>query len=690
MKQKLVTVALFGAIAFPIAAYAETPSLEEVVVTATRFNDKATDKPINVTVITREDIRRSSARTLPELLSEQPGIAMRDFFGNNAASATVDMRGSGAAAGQNTLILLDGRRITDPDLSGVQWSAIPFTSIERIEILRGSGAVMYGDGATSGVINIITRTPAHAGGSGQVNVRSGSYNTNEAQASGGYFSGVAGVDMTASRLGSGGYRANNRNDQTNAQANMRWLNEAGELGFKLGMDSQTIRLPGARTVQPSAGIDQVTSDPRGTSTPFDYASRDESQLALDWQQTLGAIDLNVGLANRNKNQKSYFDFSGFPNYRDGDLHVASLTPRVRIPHELGGDSSLVMGVDLHHWNYDQRISNAAANIGQPINRIGMSQQNDAWYMQNTTRLSTSTTLLSGVRNERIAMNGNDSFNPAAPGAAFGSAAPAGSFSAAENAYDLGLRHQLESGVALNGKIGRSFRFANVDEIYESGPAFTNQFQFLRPQTADGIELGMDKKTQSANWRAAFFRSKVRNEIHLDPFSTGVGNTNLPPSLRQGMELDGKWQAWPQVSLNAGYSYTDARFLAGILPGSVFTQTNVDIAGKHVPLVADNKANLGASWSMTEQTRLNAALAYVGSQFMENDEANTFGTKIPSYTLADLKLVHEIKNWQFNASVNNLFDRKYFNYAVSSVSTPGKYNAYTLPGRTFFVELSYTQ
>jgi iron complex outermembrane receptor protein len=154
MKQKQLLVALLCAIT-PFA-HAATDSLNEVVVTATRFKDKSADKPVNMTVITREDIQHSSARTLPELLSIQAGISTRDIFGNNAASASVDIRGFGAAAGQNTLILLDGRSITDPDLSGVQWSAIPFASIERIEIMRGSGAVLYGDGASSGVINIIT------------------------------------------------------------------------------------------------------------------------------------------------------------------------------------------------------------------------------------------------------------------------------------------------------------------------------------------------------------------------------------------------------------------------------------------------------------------------------------------------------------------------------------------------------
>lgn len=674
MKRKFILAASLVA-ATPLAQ-AATEILDEVVVTATRFEDKSTNKPVNVTVITREDIRQSSARTLPELLSTQAGISTRDLFGNNAASASVDMRGFGAASGQNTLILLDGRRITDPDLSGVQWPAIPFAAIERIEIVRGSGAVLYGDGASSGVINIITRTPSKQGGNGALSVRGGSYGTGEAQASGGYFNGSAGIDMTASKYGSQGYRNNNRNDQTNAQANLRWLTEAGELAFKVGMDEQSIRLPGGRLVQPALGIDLVSTDPRGAATPLDYASRDGNQLALEWQQNLAGADVNLGIARRSKNQKSYFDFGGFPEYRDGDLTVNSFTPRVRVPYGLGGESSLVVGVDVHRWDYTQHISNSPANINQPINRIAMTQHNDAWYVQNTTHLSGSTTMLAGFRSERVSMNGTDVYDGAAPGAFFGSAAPAGSFAATKRAHELGLRHQLDSGLAVNGKIGRSFRFANVDEIYEFSPSFTHQFQFLRPQTVAGRELWLDQKSQSGSWRAAAFSNKVYDEIHLDPFGTGVGNTNLPSSRRQGVELDGKWQALADVMLNAAYTYTDARFISGTWEG------------KRVPLVANRKASMGASWAVSEQTRLNAAWSYVGSQFMENDEPNTLGMKIPAYSLVDLKLMHQVGALQVNASVNNLFDRKYFNYAVCSQFTAGKYSAYPLPGRTFYLGLNY--
>ena len=126
----------------------------------------------------------------------------------------------------------------------------------------------------------------------------------------------------------------------------------------------------------------------------------------------------------------------------------------------------------------------------------------------------------------------------------------------------------------------------------------------------------------------------------------------------------------------------------MLPGGAFTATNVVIAGKRVPLVPQHKANLGASWLFAPKTRLSAAVTYVGEQFMDNDEGNTLGVQIPAYVVADLKLAHQIGSWRMSAAVNNLFDRKYYNYAVRSQFVADRYNAYPLPERSAAVALEY--
>jgi iron complex outermembrane receptor protein len=692
LSRKGAACALSAAAWCAVAAEPPVTTGEPVIVTATRFEDRYLDKPVNATVITAEDIRRSTAKTVPDLLSEQAGIAIHDFFGNNAAATSVDLRGFGVTGPQNTLILLDGRRLSDNDLSGVQWSAIPLAAIERIEIVRGSGAVQFGDGATTGVINIITKSPAKIGNLAVVQGRAGSYDTQEGQLYANYFSGNLGFNLIASGLRSDGYRENNTNHQNDLQAEVRLLTERGDASLKVGTDDQDLRLPGARTVQPSAGVNELETDRRGTSTPLDYARRTGNRATLDWRQETGVGEFNLGLGYRAKEQKSYFDFSGFPDYREANLDVWSVSPRMRFPQRLAGlPNTLVAGIDWYYWDYRLRVSNSQANIAQPFNTVHATQENSAIYLHNTTELTRRLTLVAGARGERYRIDASDIYDPAAPGSAFGSGAAPGSKDETEYAYELALRHQFAADWAAVGRIGQSYRFANVDEIYEfSGPPlFSREFQFLQPQTAQSYEASLERRTARSALRATLFQIDVDDEIHLDVFSTGIGNTNLPPSRRRGLELEAQQALGAALRLTGSYTYTDARFLEGVLPGSPFTQENVVIAGKTVPLVSRHKLNAGASWGFAPGTRVDAVVSYVSSQFMDNDEGNTFGVKIPAYTVADMKLAWEDRGWRLAATVNNLFGEKYYNYSVSSQSVPGRYNAYPLPERTFTMTAEYT-
>ena len=659
------------------------------MVTATRFPEKGRSAAPGVTVITAEDIRNSAAKTVPDILSQQAGINVRDLFGNNAASTTVDMRGFGASGTQNTLILIDGRRVSDVDLSGVQWAAVPLGAIDRIEIVRGSGAVLYGDGASSGVINIITRSPGTQKSGVSLEGRYGSYDTRELQLYGNLAGERAGFSMQAIDMASGGYRDNNHNRQHNLMADLYWLPGLGEITLKLAADRQGIRLPGARQIQPSANVNQFITDKRGAQTPLDYASRDGDRALLDWRVTTGFGEFNLSGGWRGKEQKSYFDFGGFPNYRIADLNVLSLTPRVKVTTPLAGHANtLIVGFDSYRWDYRLLVSNAPGNVTRPINTIEAQQQNSAFYLQDTLQLNERLSFTAGARRERLSIDATDRYNATAPGGAFGSGAPAGSQSESSNAYELGVRYQLGAQTSLHARTGSSFRFANVDELYETSAAFTNQFQFLRPQKARTHEVGYETRGAAGHVRAALYTMEVRDEIHLDAFSNGIGNTNLPPSRRRGLELDGQWLATKAVTLGAAYSYIDAQFREGVLPGSAFSQLNVQLAGRSVPLVPRNKLSVNAAWAISANTRLSAVANYVGAQFMDNDEGNTLGVKIPAYTVVDMKLSYRRGPWRAGLAVNNLLGKSYYNYAVRSQFVADRYNVYPLPERNFSVNVAY--
>jgi len=645
---------------------------DAVVITAPRFPEEVRRLPASVTVITGADIARSAARTLPELLAGEVGFTLKDFFGNNAASTSIDLRGYGVTGPQNTLILLDGRRLNDFDLSGVQWAAIPLAAIERVEVVRGSGAVLYGDAASAGIVNIVTRSPLTPGRRLEAFARAGSFDTLEGQLYGSQATPGFGINGSIYGYRSEGYRANNRNEQQNNTLNLRWAVARGSADLRFGTDRQDLRLPGGRFVQPSIGLDEYSSDPRGTNTPLDYASRDGVRAGVSLLQRVGAAEVSVGLDARDKDQRSYFDQGGFPSYRADRLGLVSFTPKVRVPME---KHTLVAGYDRHEWQYRSRRTDRAENLGRPTNRVSVEQVTQGLYLYDTIEVRKGMLATAGWRGERAEYAGDDVVDLGAP-ACFGcSAAPAVRQTQKQNAWELGVRHSFTSQWGGFARAGRSFRFVNAEEIYENDATFSAQFQLLRPQHARTLEGGAEWRAAGHAARATLFRSDVTDEIHLDPFTAGVGNTNLSPSRRQGVEFDVKTQVRATFGLSAAYAFTDAKFLEGTLQGA-------PIAGKTVPLVPRHKLNLGMAWDLAARTRLSGAFTALSEQVLDNDEANTFGHRIPAYYVADLKLAQRFGWGRLAATVNNLFDEKYYNYAVRSAFTPGRYAVYPLPGRSF--------
>ena len=135
---------------------APTFSLSTIVITPSRMDTTSLHVPGSISVITGEDIAASNAQTVIDILRTQSGLVIRDELGN-VNCATVDMRGFGEASKMNVLVLIDGRRVNEIDMSGADWTQISLNQVEQIEVSRGAASVLYGDNAVGGVINIRTK-----------------------------------------------------------------------------------------------------------------------------------------------------------------------------------------------------------------------------------------------------------------------------------------------------------------------------------------------------------------------------------------------------------------------------------------------------------------------------------------------------------------------------------------------------
>ena len=131
---------------------------EPVTTGATGVPQRASDVPVNMTILSADDIRRSAARTIPDLLRQIPGVNVRQ---NSQGHYDVGIRGYNQAYNERLLVLLDGRPVYQDFYGFVAWNAIPvaLNEIKQIEVIKGPNTALYGFNATSGVINIITYNP---------------------------------------------------------------------------------------------------------------------------------------------------------------------------------------------------------------------------------------------------------------------------------------------------------------------------------------------------------------------------------------------------------------------------------------------------------------------------------------------------------------------------------------------------
>ncbi|MCC7017194.1 MAG: TonB-dependent receptor [Rhodospirillales bacterium] len=643
--------------------------LPETVVTATRVGDGVTGA--STTVITAEEIERSPAATLQELLAREPGIQAQTLFGGGTGSRnTVDMRGFGAAATSNTLVLVNGRRLNDVDMAGVDYTAIPRGSIARIEITRGnSGAVLYGDGAVGGVINIVTKTGIDTKPGYRIDGGLGSYDYREGAASAVQVFGPVSVSIHANAVHADGYRHNNVNQQRNANVDVRYKLGAGSVYVNLSADDQHTGLPAGRLVTPTSS--ELIINRRGATTPRDFAEKNGFNATIGGTRMLADnIELVLDGGVRQKVQHSEFFTSGSEAAVDTTLLMLSLTPRFNIQHSLfGAPSKTTAGIDISHSNYN---SDRGLRAGvTPYNHADVDQLSFGVYIQENVALRPDTDFSAGIRFVSADMSAGTRRNASAPGGGDVNVGIPSNRTEEQYAAHLGLDHRLTEWLALFGRAGRSLRIPTVDERVSLAP-FATPIIDLRTQTSQDIEAGFRVNYDRFDFQSSAYVMKLKHELHFS--SATFSNVNLEPTRREGVETIVGYRITDAIKLKGGFAYTDAEFRSG------------SFKGKKVPLVSDWTGRVGVGWDVfPKMAALDFDVRYIGDRRFDNDQRNV-QPLIQDHTVVDLRIGGDIDWFRWSFSVLNLFDTDYFDYGIASTSVIGRYNAYPQPGRTFLARL----
>ena len=602
-------------------------TLDEIVVTATRQEEKISSVPANVTVVTETDIKNSTAYDIPDLLRSQVGVHVNDIAGNRR-SYTVDLRAFGETASLNTLVLVDGRRINQADLSGSDWALIPLDRVKKIEIIRGGrGSVLYGDNASGGVINIITKEGEAFKAGAEIN--GGSYDT---------FKGSAFVSGTQSKLSyalsgsyltSDGYRDNSDTEAKDLGLNLGYYqNDMVKWNLSSGFHKDSTGLPGAiKTSEFAAGASRTDSlQPDDFADVEDYYVKGGPEIFF-----LSDSKFKMDISFRKRNSLSFASFDAGSFTGDTDINTIAVSPQIIFKEAvLGINNRLIIGFDF--MDVVEDITNNSIFFGTPSTGIfELKKKNYGYYIHDEVRPWENFSISGGYRYDRAEFK----FKPSTPDKK----------TMSEDLFTAGANYNFYDKSSIYISFARSFRYPVLDEIFNF---FTNTIDTtLTPQTSDNYEFGIRHYfTESLFANVNFFRIDTENEIIYNPNS--FSNENLDGKTRRdGFEFS-VTKTFDKVALSGNYTFTDA------------TIRNGQFADKSFPNVPRHKAALTGLFTLGKGFSLNVDGVYVGERPFISDFSNDFEDQ-EDYLIVNTKLKYQWKKITAFLNINNITDEEYSEY-----------------------------
>lgn len=495
-------------------------NLQGVVVSANKIQVNRNSVPLSISVIDREEIEASSESALLPVLSQRvPGLfvtqkGITGFGVNDGSAGTVNIRGVGQ--GNKVLMLFDGQ----PQWAGIFGHALPDTyvasDVERVEVIRGPGSLMYGSNAMGGVVNIITRHHKQEGRRTQARIMYGSYNTQKYMVNNGYNIGNFSSFISLNHDRTDGHRPNSKFHITNGFANLGYkINEHYRVTGDLSLAKFKTQNPGEID---APVLDYLVDVLRGT-TSFALENHHE--------KTSGALRVFYNWGNHEVNDG--YKPGGTPRtylFRSDDHNTGVLLYQ---SFRLVEGNTFTAGIDYKNWGGHAWNDSINGKKGELIDK---SVNEVAGYVIMQQDLFDMLSINAGVRYEHNSVFGG------------------------EWVPQAGLTVRPFEGNVIRASFSKGFRSPNIREMYMWGAANDE----LKPENMLNYEVAVGQSFLDGRLYGEVTAFFINGKNMIESVSVVPGQTypmknrNVGTFTNKGIELEGRYQILRNLSMDMNYSY----------------------------------------------------------------------------------------------------------------------------------------
>jgi iron complex outermembrane recepter protein len=619
-----------------------------ILITAPRLARDLHRTPAAVTVVGEEDLQQArQGLQLDESLNRAPGVLFQNRY-NFAQNLRMSIRGFGARAPfgiRGIRVLVDGFPETLPDGQS-QVDGIDLESAAHIEVMRGPSSALYGN-AAGGVIQVRTAEPPERPGA-ELRARAGSHDFWRLGVRGGGSGDAWGGQLSAWRLGSGGYREQSRTRKQLLNAKLRHDLDAGRSLTTVftALDQPRGQDPGGLT------RDEVRADRRQAAP---------NALALDAGQTVRQQRLGI----RYRDQDTLpgeFSVRAFYSRRDFEQQLPFPGPSlIQFERDFfgagldySGDAVLgarplryTVGAEAARQRDDRQrflVDGSGTPAGQIQDALETATETGL-YGQADLALGERLDLTLGGRHDRLRFSIDDRFTP--------DGAASGHRDFAEWSFVLGLGFQLHPAHRLYASVGSSFETPSFTEFYNPSQPEQGFDPGLEPQQALNLELGAKGYLGArARYELALFQVRTRDEI-VQVATEPDRFANAARTRRSGLEAGLAYDLGPGLTLTGAYTWARYRFRE-------FTDaTGEDLRGRRLPGLPEHVLFAELAWR--EPGGVYAILDTLALGPVHADNANrepVAGYAIVNFRIGARRMVNGTEIETF-AALNNLTDRHYF-------------------------------